>query len=125
MSAGKVEIGCFRVYPESYIQQMEKQGGGDGTSKGMIPQEKMQDFGLHAKKYYQLEHSFFKSRLDSQILESLWNEYWIQTLSSSPLLNNAQYLTKAIGNIATKMDLVVDSVTGGQKNKRHHGASGG
>jgi COP9 signalosome complex subunit 5 len=24
MSAGKVEIGCFRVFPESYIQQMEK-----------------------------------------------------------------------------------------------------
>lgn len=77
MSAGKVEIGCFRVFPESYVQQMEKQGGGESSSKGMIPQEKMQDFGLHAQKYYQLEHSFFKSRLDSQILESLWNEYWI------------------------------------------------
>jgi len=76
-SAGKVEIGCFRVFPESYIQQMEKQGSKDSSSKSMIPQEKMQDFGLHANKYYQLEHSFFKSRLDSQILESLWNEYWI------------------------------------------------
>ena len=87
----------------------------------------MQDFGLHANKYYQLEHSFFKSRLDSQILESLWNEYWIQTLSSSPLLNNSQYLTKAIGNIATKMDLVVEAAGAGtgSKQKRQHAASGG
>lgn len=118
MSAGKVEIGCFRVFPESYVQQMEKQGGADGSSKGMIPEDKMQDFGLHAKKYYQLEHSFFKSKLDQQILESLWNEYWIQTLSSSPLLNNAQYITKAIGNIAKKMENVVDAASGNQK-KRH------
>jgi len=119
MSAGKVDIGCFRVFPESYIQQMEKQGGGD-SSKSMIPQEKMQDFGLHANKYYQLEHSFFKSRLDSQILESLWNEYWVQTLSTSPLLNNSDYLTKAISNIATKTELVVDSSGGASGKKRNN-----
>lgn len=53
----------------------------------MVPVEKMEDFGLHAIKYYQLEHSFFKSKLDYRMLEELWNEYWMQTLSSSPLLN--------------------------------------
>lgn len=111
MSAGKVEIGCFRVFPESYIQEIEKAGKTAG-SKGMIPQEKLQDFGLHAHKYYMLEHSFFKSKLDSQILESLWNEYWVQTLSSSPLLNNSLYLTKAIGNVATKMDNLIDGSAG-------------
>ena len=60
MAAGKVELGCFRTYPDSYVQQMEKAGGKDG-SKSMVPADKIEDFGLHAKKYYQMEHSFFKS----------------------------------------------------------------
>lgn len=114
MSAGKVELGCFRVFPESYIQQMEKQKTGGSGADTMVPADKIGDFGLHANKYYQLEHSFFKSKLDSQILEALWNDYWVQTLSSSPLLNNSEYLTKAISNIATKMDMVIE---GGSRTK--------
>lgn len=101
MSAGKVEIGCFRVYPDSYVEKESKSDGGH------IPQDKLKDFGQHANRYYKLEHSFFKSKLDSSILEILWNEYWIQTLSSSPLLNNSEYLTKAISNIAVKTELLV------------------
>jgi COP9 signalosome complex subunit 5 len=53
----------------------------------MVPLDKLEDYGIHARKYYQLEHSFFKSQLDRSILDSLWNEYWMQTISSSPLLN--------------------------------------
>lgn len=112
MSAGKVEIACFRVFPESYVQQQSKSGAGSDT---MVPADKIGDFGLHASKYYQLEHSFFKSKLDSYILEALWNDYWVQTLSSSPLLNNSEYLTKAISNIATKMEMVVDGNAGRAK----------
>lgn len=41
MSAGKVEIGCFRVFPESYVKQMEKAGGSESSSKSMIPQDKL------------------------------------------------------------------------------------
>lgn len=107
MSAGKVEIGCFRVFPDNYVEKKKQsEGGGSG---GHIPQDKLKDFGQHADRYYQLEHSFFKSKFDSHILEILWNEYWIQTLSSSPLLNNAEYLTKAISNIAVKSELLVKS----------------
>ena len=58
MSAGKVEIGCFRTYPDNYQSKVER----GGTT--MVPLEKMEDFGIHAAKYYQLEHSFFKSKLD-------------------------------------------------------------
>lgn len=28
MASGKVEIGCFRTFPESYIAELEKSGGG-------------------------------------------------------------------------------------------------
>lgn len=71
MSAGRVEIGCFRVFPDSYVKETSSNEG------GLIPQDKQKEFGLHANRYYQMEHSFFKSKLDSQILEILWNEYWI------------------------------------------------
>ena len=51
MNAGKVEIGCFRTYPESHIAKLEQSQGklGSGTS---VPAEKMEEFGLHALKYY-------------------------------------------------------------------------
>jgi COP9 signalosome complex subunit 5 len=77
MSSGKVDLGCFRTFPESYIAELEKQGGGGPGSKALVPPEKVEDFGIHAYKYYQLDHSFFKSSLDLTVLESLWNEYWI------------------------------------------------
>ncbi|CAF3709325.1 unnamed protein product [Rotaria sp. Silwood1] len=41
-----------------------------------IPLDKAQDFGVHYKKYYPLEASFFKSSLDKRLLEHLWNRYW-------------------------------------------------
>ncbi len=37
-------------------------------------------------RYYALEVSYFKSSLDRKLLESLWNKYWVNTLSSSSLL---------------------------------------
>jgi COP9 signalosome complex subunit 5 len=77
MSAGKVDIGCFRTFPESYIIEQEKSGAGGSGSKSMVPLEKLEDFGIHAMKYYQLDYSFFKSKLDYMILENLWNEYWV------------------------------------------------
>ena len=88
MSSGKVDLACFRTYSQEYIDEMAKgnKHSGKDSSSG-VPLDKIEDFGLHANKYYQLEHSFFKSSLDYYVLEGLWNEYWMQTLSQSPLLN--------------------------------------
>ena len=62
MSSGKVEIACFRTFPESYIAEQEKSGGQGGIgSNSSVPLDKIEDFGIHSYKYYQLEHSFFKS----------------------------------------------------------------
>lgn len=51
-----------------------------------IPLDKIEDFGVHCKRYYSLSISYFKSSLDSRLLDLLWNKYWVNTLSSSPLL---------------------------------------
>ncbi|XP_077864759.1 COP9 signalosome complex subunit 5, partial [Saccoglossus kowalevskii] len=81
ISAGKVNLGAFRTYPK-----------------------KIEDFGVHCKQYYALEVSYFKSGLDRRLLESLWNKYWVNTLSSSSLLMNADYTTGQISDLSEKLE---------------------
>jgi len=108
MSAGKVEIGCFRTYSKDEIKRIEdkmaKDGGAGAGGKMSVPIDKIEELGNHWYKYYQLEHSFFKSSTDNIILEQLWNEYWLSTLSSSPFLNNQAEITNSVIDIKTKME---------------------
>lgn len=81
ISAGKVNLGAFRTYPKEYKPPDE------GPSEYQtIPLNKIEDFGVHCKQYYSLDVSYFKSTLDNRLLDSLWNKYWVHTLSSSSLL---------------------------------------
>lgn len=111
VSAGKVEIGAFRTFPQQYIEDKEKAtaakpgasgGGTDSDGFQTIPLGKIEDFGAHAAHYYALEVSHYKSSLDTKILEALWNKYWVQTLSSSPLISNRDYGTNQISDLARK-----------------------
>ena len=81
MSAGKVAIGAFRTYPKDHVPT------GHQSQYQSIPMDKIEDFGVHCKQYYELETTTFKSPLDSHLLELLWDKYWINTLSSSPTIN--------------------------------------
>ena len=65
---------------------------------------KIEDFGVHANQYYSLDVSFFKSSLDSQMLDVLWNKYWVNTLSSSPMLTNRDFIVGQISDLADKME---------------------
>ncbi|GAB5587878.1 COP9 signalosome catalytic subunit rri1 [Umbelopsis nana] len=99
MSAGKVDIGAFRTYPEGYKTQDDNH-----SEYQNIPLNKIEDFGVHARSYYPLEVSHFKSTLDTQLLELLWNKYWVNTLSQSPLLTNREYSTHQISDLAQKLE---------------------
>ena len=67
VAAGKVEIGAFRTYPNGYKPPDE------GPSEYQtIPLSKIEDFGVHAKSYYPLDITTFKSSLDSTLLDLLW-----------------------------------------------------
>ncbi|KAI8635032.1 JAB1/Mov34/MPN/PAD-1 ubiquitin protease-domain-containing protein [Xylariaceae sp. FL1651] len=113
ISAGRVEIGAFRTFPEGYEAPPSKAsastaaGGGDSSSSSAtttsVPLAKAEDFGAHASKYYSLEVSHFKSTLDSHLLELLWNKYWVQTLSQSPLFTNRDYGNKQILDLGSKI----------------------
>jgi hypothetical protein len=50
MSAGKVEIGCFRTFSDEYIQA--NAGAANGSSKVSVPIEKIQELGSHFHKYH-------------------------------------------------------------------------
>lgn len=65
---------------------------------------KIEDFGVHCKQYYSLDVSYFKSALDRRLLDSLWNKYWVNTLSSSSLLTNADYTTGQIFDLSEKLE---------------------
>lgn len=49
-------------------------------------------------RYYSLDVKYFKSSLDSQLLDLLWNKYWVDTLSSSPLTMVMQCSLKVVVN---------------------------
>lgn len=100
ISAGKVEIGAFRTFPENYKTE---NSGTDSDDFQTIPLSKMEDFGAHAERYYPLEVAHFKSTLDAKLLEALWNKYWVSTLSSSPLFANRDYGTKQMADLAMKI----------------------
>ncbi|GKU87490.1 hypothetical protein SLEP1_g1884 [Rubroshorea leprosula] len=99
VSAGKVEIGAFRTYPDGY-----KPPDDPISEYQTIPLNKIEDFGVHCKQYYALDITYFKSSLDSHLLDLLWNKYWVNTLSSSPLLGNGDYVAGQISDLAEKLE---------------------
>ena len=68
-----------------------------------MPAEKIDEFGLHAHKYYKVEHSFFKSGLDTDLLDRIWNEYWVHNLATSPLLSNQDMICKTVMTMVDKV----------------------
>jgi len=97
MSSGKVDIGAFRTFPRDYVP--------DGPQEYQsIPLDMIEDFGAHCNRYYQLDISVFKSSLDSRLFDLLWNKYWVNTLSSSPLLNNRDFSARRFSDYAEKLE---------------------
>uniref|UniRef100_A0A8H8CFE3 COP9 signalosome complex subunit 5 n=1 Tax=Psilocybe cubensis TaxID=181762 RepID=A0A8H8CFE3_PSICU len=105
ISAGKVDIGAFRTFPENYtppnVSPSEYQS---------IPLNKIEDFGVHANQYYQLEVEVFKSSLDNDLLAMLWNKYWVNTLSQSPLVSNRAYAVSQLTDLHQKLAKAQNSV---------------
>ena len=121
ISAGKVEIGAFRTYPKDHQPTNTSEGDGYQT----IPLAKVEDFGAHANRYYSLEISHFKSTLDTHLLESLWNKYWVSTLSQSPLFTNRDYSSKQMLDLSGKIRQAEVAVKAGSRGGPHRAVTGG
>lgn len=82
LSLGKVDIGAFRVIvdeEEAKVLQSSKQWI-------HIPQDKIDDYGVHASEYVPLEIRYYRSSYDSHLLAQMCKDYWQSTLSSSTLI---------------------------------------
>jgi len=42
--------------------------------------------------------------LDSRLFDLLWNKYWVNTLSSSPLLHSKDFSAKRFNDLAEKLE---------------------
>ena len=105
----KVQLGAFRTYPDDYKPADSEQ------SWQSVPMDKVKDFGVHANRYYQLEVSYFKSTLDSNLLELLWSKYWVNTLSANPLNATKGYMTNSLRDLSAKIDGVESSLSHGAR----------
>ena len=106
ISAGKVEIGAFRTYPNDAAAAKPSNAaaaGLDGNAGGDVPLAKAAEFGAHANRYYSLDVSHFKSTLDAHLLDQLWHKYWVQTLAQNPLLTNRDYGNKQMLDLSSKI----------------------
>lgn len=108
VSSGKVNLGAFRTYPKGYKPPNE-----EPSEYQTIPLNKIEDFGVHCKQYYQLDVTYFKSSMDRKLLDSLWNKYWVNTLGSSGLLSNAEYTTGQIDDLSEKLEQSESSLSRG------------
>ncbi|TRM59599.1 JAB1/Mov34/MPN/PAD-1 ubiquitin protease-domain-containing protein [Schizophyllum amplum] len=107
ISAGKVDIGAFRTYPENYTPPNVA-----ASEYQSIPLNKIEDFGAYANQYYQIDVEIFKSSLDDELLGLLWNKYWVNTLSQSPLISNKAYAVSQLADLHQKLSKAQTAVGG-------------
>jgi len=61
MASGKIDIGAFRTFPPEYAPP-----GTNALDEQVIPLDKIEDWGVHYKRYYSLEVSFFMNNLEQE-----------------------------------------------------------
>ena len=111
VSAGKVDIGAFRTFPEGYAAQRATEEAAAETSTrtattagaSSVPLSKVEDFGVHANEYYQLDVDHFKSTLDAKLLDALWGKYWIASLAQNALATNRSYTAERLEDVDAKL----------------------
>jgi COP9 signalosome complex subunit 5 len=89
---------------------------------------KIEDFGVHARQYYPLEVTYFKSSLDGHLVDLLWRTHWAHALSASPLLAGRAFAAGQIADVAEKLAAAEGSLAQGMARARYAtalGAGGG
>lgn len=99
ISTGKAEIKAFRTYPIGHTPSDAHEWDGEG-----VPQSKIEEFGAHFAKYYEVPITIFRSNADARELDLLWNKYWMQTLSASPLTTNRRFVDERLQQLLSRVE---------------------
>ena len=97
IAMGKVSIGSFRTYPDDYIGKKEFH------ATQMIPVEKIEDFGVHAKQYYEIESKFCRTSIDNSVLGLLKGQYWASILNARTLSKSESILVKETEELSKRL----------------------
>jgi COP9 signalosome complex subunit 5 len=108
-ASGRVDLGSFRTYPEGY-----KPTTSASNEYQTIPSDKVGDLGAWKDHWYTLETEYFKSATDYNLLNLLWNKYWIKILTSSPLISNRQYTNQQMSDLSRKLEKTESEISRGR-----------
>uniref|UniRef100_A0A0N5B8L4 COP9 signalosome complex subunit 5 n=1 Tax=Strongyloides papillosus TaxID=174720 RepID=A0A0N5B8L4_STREA len=109
--AGKVEIGAFRT-----LAQIDTSDNTSGVvvAKG-ITGDKAKDYGAHAHRYYELEVSFIKHKLDSEHLDILWQSNWNDILQKSSLTDCLMQTKGVVKNCLDEIRHTINNINDGSE----------
>ena len=130
-AAGRVELGAFRAYPEGYTPPppaaRKKEASSSSSAAGRQTIPKVEDFGVHADRYYALETDVFKSPLDACVLSALWRRYWGASLAASPMgsATTAALATGAAEDLAGKLAACCDAAAAAVRSASNGGGDRG
>ena len=80
---------------------------------------------MHARAYYPLEVSYFKSALDGALVDLLWKTHWATALAQSPLVAGRAFAAGQIADVAEKLAAAEGHAAGGAARARYAAALGG
>ncbi|KAI3643225.1 hypothetical protein MP228_012780 [Amoeboaphelidium protococcarum] len=116
----KVEIGAFRTYPRDHhaSSQSKSTTTATATSKKVqkqqydnIPQDKLDDLGVYADKYYPLTISYFQSESDRVLLQHLDKENWLDNITVNPLFSADGHALKLVCEDINSIAAAIEDVT--------------
>ena len=88
-SKKKIDLGCFMMYTKEdsnkKIQNFDS-----------VPLNKAEEFGVHQNKYYRMPHEFFQSKFEGEMIKTMYNDYWVDTLYSNALLINDEFFKEML-----------------------------
>lgn len=98
VTSNSVAVGAFRTLPEGHTSSEEYEAFQN------IPLEKIEDFGVHAKQYYDLRVGYLKNEFDHNILGLVQGEYWASALDSKSAPLSEIISTRRTSEIAKKIE---------------------
>jgi COP9 signalosome complex subunit 5 len=100
ISTGKVHIKAFRTYPENYTPQ-----GGMRSDDADVSAKYVKELGVYASRFYEVPLVVYKTSRDEAQLKLLWQNYWVQLLSSSPLTTTRGFLDERLKQLNSKLKM--------------------